>query len=122
LDVTVPLGDVGRFVADVPARVADRAPCARVWMWGHAGDGNVHVNLTDLDPADEEAAMTVVLDLVLGLGGSVSAEHGIGRLKRQWLARQRGDADVAAMRAIKSALDPDGVFQPDLLFRARTTG
>ena len=65
--------------------------------------------------ADDDRPVDAVLDLVLELGGSVSAEHGIGMAKRAWLVRQRGEAAVAAMRAIKAALDPDGILNPRVL-------
>ena len=84
-------------------------------MYGHVGDGNVHVNV--LGPAPEDEAVDdAVLGLVLELGGSVSAEHGIGVAKVDWLVRDRGGAAVAAMRAIKRAWDPAGILNPGVLF------
>ena len=67
-------------------------------------------------PADDEAVDDLVLGLVVERGGSISAEHGIGTLKRRWLARDRSPAEVAAMRAVKRALDPDGILNPGVLF------
>ena len=115
LDVSVPVGDVGRFVEQTIDDVEASYPAARVWIWGHAGDGNVHVNVTGLDAASEEPCAASILDLVISLDGSVSAEHGIGRLKKDWLLRQRGPVDVRVFRAIKTALDPEGIFQPGVL-------
>jgi FAD/FMN-containing dehydrogenase len=84
-------------------------------VYGHVGDGNVHVNI--LGPApDDEAVDDAVLELVLELGGSVSAEHGIGVAKVEWLVRDRGADAVAAMRAIKRAWDPAGILNPGVLF------
>ncbi|MEM1333621.1 MAG: FAD-binding oxidoreductase [Actinomycetota bacterium] len=115
LDVTVPLRSLSEFVASIGRVVSVPLPEATVWLFGHAGDGNVHVNVSGVAPADEERCADVVLAHVLASGGSVSAEHGIGRMKRPWLERQRGAHDVAAFRRIKQALDPTGVFQPDVL-------
>ncbi|MGZ8476068.1 MAG: FAD-linked oxidase C-terminal domain-containing protein, partial [Candidatus Limnocylindria bacterium] len=86
--------------------------------YGHVADGNLHVNV--LGPAaEDEAPDSAVLELVLELGGSVSAEHGIGVAKVEWLVRDRGEATVAAMRAIKDAWDPRGTLNPGVLFGRR---
>jgi FAD/FMN-containing dehydrogenase len=78
------------------------------------GDGNVHVNVTGLAP-DDERVDDAVLVLAAELGGSISAEHGIGRAKRRWLHLNRTPDELAAFRALKSALDPDGVLNPGVL-------
>lgn len=114
LDVTLPLHEVARFVGMVTELVASHAPTARLWLFGHAGDGNLHVNVTGLAPHDDEVD-AAVLSLVASLGGSISAEHGIGRAKRQWLHLVRSDEEVAAFRALKSALDPTGTLSPGVL-------
>lgn len=113
-DVTLPLEAMAAFVAEVDPAVATVAPGATTLVYGHLGDGNVHVNVVG-PPAEDERPMDAVLDLVLRHGGSVSAEHGIGSAKRHWLVRQRGAAAVDAMRAIKDALDPDGILNPGVL-------
>ena len=79
------------------------------------GDGNVHVNVVG-PPADDEEVDDLVLGLVVERGGSISAEHGIGTLKARWLDRDRSAGEVAAMRAVKGALDPDGILNPGVLF------
>ena len=117
LDVTLPSGRLADFVAEVPAVVAGVAPDARTWLFGHAGDGNVHVNVTGL-PLDDMAADDAVLALVVEMGGSISAEHGIGTAKKAWLARTRSPAELAAFRAVKSALDPAGILNPNVLLPA----
>ncbi|MCU1392348.1 MAG: FAD-binding oxidoreductase [Ilumatobacteraceae bacterium] len=114
LDITVPVEQLAGFVRDIPGVIATRRPQARTWMFGHVGDGNLHVNITGLDP-DDEAADEVVFGHVVGLGGSISAEHGIGTAKKQWLHLNRSAAEIDAMRAIKHALDPDGVMNPNAL-------
>jgi FAD/FMN-containing dehydrogenase len=89
-------------------------PEARVWLFGHAADGNLHVNVTGVHPGDERID-DAVLRLVADRGGSISAEHGVGTAKKKWLSLNRSDAELAAMRAIKHALDPHGILNPHVL-------
>jgi FAD/FMN-containing dehydrogenase len=117
LDVTLPTAALADFVEAVTAGVLAVAPSARVWLFGHAADGNVHVNVTGVDPADERID-EAVLGLVAELGGSISAEHGIGTAKKRWLHLNRSAAEIAAMRAIKHALDPAGILNPNALLPA----
>jgi FAD/FMN-containing dehydrogenase len=114
LDVTVPLDRLAGFVRDIPGIVAAQSPGAATWLFGHAGDGNLHVNITGL-PIDDESADDAVLAHVSTLGGSISAEHGIGTAKKQWLHLNRSAAEIEAMRSIKRALDPDGILNPNAL-------
>ncbi len=106
LDVGVPLSRLTEFLAAVPDVCGDATP----YLFGHLGDGNVHVNLVG-DAPDADA----VLQLVLDLGGTISAEHGVGVAKAAWLERARGSTEIAAMRAIKAALDPQGILNPGVL-------
>lgn len=115
LDVSVPLDQLAGFVERVAPIVAAAVPGARVVCYGHLAEGNLHVNILGAS-ADDESADEAVLRLVIELGGSISAEHGIGIAKARWLEADRGAADVAAMRAIKRALDPAGVLNPGVLF------
>ncbi|MBV9818234.1 MAG: FAD-binding oxidoreductase [Solirubrobacterales bacterium] len=110
LDVGVPLSELERFLAEVPPTAA-AAGAERVIVFGHLGDGNVHVNLLGA-PAEDRRADDAVLELALRCGGTISAEHGIGVAKADWLARARGDAELRAMRAVKHALDPGGLLNP----------
>jgi FAD/FMN-containing dehydrogenase len=114
LDVTLPAGALAAFVDSVKARVLAVEPPARVWLFGHAADGNLHVNVTGVDPADARID-AAVLGLVAEHGGSISAEHGIGTAKKQWLHLSRSAAEIAAMRAIKRALDPALILNPNVL-------
>lgn len=115
LDVAVPIGKLAAFEQRVRALVEAAAPGTQVILWGHIGDGNLHVNL--LGPAPEDEAIDdAVLRLVVEMGGAISAEHGIGRAKVRWLALDRRAEDLAAMRAIKRALDPSGILNPGVLF------
>ncbi len=115
LDVTLPLARVPEFVDLVPVRIAAADPRARSVLFGHLLDGNIHVNV--LGPAsDDDATDDAVLALTLEMGGSIAAEHGIGVAKVGWLSRDRTAGDLAAMRAIKRALDPGGIMNPGVLF------
>ena len=114
LDVAVPADALAAFVDAVPAVVAAVAPRARTWLFGHVCDGNVHVNVTGVAPGDA-AVDDAVLRRVAALGGSISAEHGIGTAKRAWLGLGRSPAEIAAFRAVKRALDPDGILNPNVL-------
>jgi FAD/FMN-containing dehydrogenase len=115
LDVSIPVEELDRFESEIDALVHAVCPGSAVHVFGHIADGNLHVNV--LGAGDREHAVEdAVLNDVLRRGGSVSAEHGIGRLKQPWLRAQRGDADVAAMRAIKLALDPGNHMNPGVLF------
>ncbi|HMG42437.1 MAG TPA: FAD-binding oxidoreductase [Acidimicrobiales bacterium] len=118
LDVTLPTAAFAEFCVDVRAEVAARWPDAVTLLFGHVGDGNVHVNvvLPETAGADSgEELDDLVLGLVVARGGSISAEHGIGIAKQRWLARDRSPDELSAMRAIKAALDPDGILNPSVL-------
>lgn len=110
LDVGVPLHELDGFLRRVPD-VAGAAGGERVILFGHLGDGNVHVNVLGVDPADSRVD-DAVLELALSCGGTISAEHGVGVAKARWLERARGSAELAAMRAIKHALDPHNLLNP----------
>ena len=114
-DVTLPGARLGSFVDTIGAAVGAALPEGAVWLFGHVGDGNIHVNVTGVDTGASAALDDVVLGAVVAAGGSVSSEHGIGTAKRAWLPRDRGPGDLAAMRAVKVALDPDGIMHPNVL-------
>jgi glycolate oxidase len=114
-DMAVPRSRVPDLLAVIERLAA--AHGIRCATFGHAGDGNLHPHLL-FDRDDPEAMRRALvlqdelLQATLDLGGTVSAEHGIGSVRRAWLPRQRGDGAVAAMRAIKAALDPFGILNP----------
>lgn len=114
LDVSVPVARFAELVEGAPQVVRAVDAEARVISYGHVVDGNLHVSVLGPRPEDESVD-DAVLRLVLEMGGSISAEHGIGRAKVRWLAADRGEADIAAMRAIKDALDPRGTLNPGVL-------
>lgn len=122
-DISVPLGAIPEFISRAGPALA-RLGDWRINCFGHAGDGNLHYNVfpapgrTKADHVDQrDAIKTCVHDLVHELGGSVSAEHGIGRLKVDDLERYGDPAKLAAMRAIKAALDPKGIMNPGAVLR-----
>ena len=118
LDVTLPHVEMAGFITDVRHAVASHTPGARTWIFGHAADGNLHVNVTGVDPADEELD-GLVLELVAERGGSISAEHGIGRAKAAHLHLNRTEAELTLARRLKDAFDPDGILNPGVLFPHR---
>jgi FAD/FMN-containing dehydrogenase len=111
LDVGVPVAELPRFLAQVPRVVARAAPGARTILFGHLGDGNVHVNVLGAAP-DDPAVDDAVLALAAACGGTISAEHGVGVAKARHLGLVRGSVDLAAMRRVKAALDPAGILNP----------
>jgi FAD/FMN-containing dehydrogenase len=118
LDVSLPATRLAEFIGRIGPALQAGAPGARVILYGHVAEANLHVNI--LGPAaDDETADDIVLDVVVEMGGSVSAEHGIGVAKAGWLERDRGAADVAAMRVIKRALDPLNLLNPGVLLDDR---
>lgn len=122
-DVSVPVELMPRFIAESPARLAGVFPGIRALSFGHLGDGNIHHHVQP--PADTDgaawlaahgaAASRLVYAHVIELGGSISAEHGIGQMKRDILAELDSPARLAALRAIKAGLDPLGLFNPGKL-------
>lgn len=114
LDVAVPVIDLDRIVRAARTAVRDHAPRAELVVFGHLAEGNVHVNVLDAGDAANDIR-SAVLRAAVDLGGTVSAEHGIGVAKVDWLERAKGSAHVAALRAIKHALDPHGVLNPGVL-------
>jgi FAD/FMN-containing dehydrogenase len=118
-DVSVPVSAVPELLRRARAALTALVPGSRPVPFGHLGDGNIHLNLQQpegMDPkaflARAEEIMGCVNAIVRDLDGSFSAEHGIGRLKPAMLAEWRGGAELAAMRAVKAALDPRGVMNP----------
>jgi FAD/FMN-containing dehydrogenase len=108
------LDRLGEFLDRVPTVVSAAFPGARVFLFGHLGDGNVHVNVLG-PPTDDDSVEEAVLRLVARCGGTISAEHGVGRAKARWLPLGRSESETAAMAAVKRALDPDGLLNPGVV-------
>jgi FAD/FMN-containing dehydrogenase len=118
-DVSVEVGLVPALISEATPAIEAFAPGARVVAFGHLGDGNIHFNVSQPIVADRQAFLDrwdamneIVHGIVARLGGSYSAEHGVGQLKRGLLARWKDPASLAVMRQIKAALDPNGVMNP----------
>ncbi len=122
-DISVPVAAMPNYIDTVPGRVAAAFPGATSLAFGHLGDGNVHYHVrppAGVDPGHwiaihGEAASRVVYDAAVAAGGSISAEHGIGRTKADLLADIADPARIAVLRAIKRAMDPAGLLNPGVL-------
>lgn len=115
LDPGVPLDRLPAFTEEVRRRVAQVVPSASVHIFGHLGEGNLHVNVLGLRD-DDDRVDAAVLELVASLGGSIGSEHGMGIAKTRWLSLARSPGDIAAMRAVKQALDPRGILNRGVIF------
>ena len=122
-DIALPVSSIPRFVAGIDAALTRTFPGVRLVNFGHLGDGNLHYNVQPPEGVDaaaflrefEPAVNTLVYDAVGAHGGSISAEHGIGALKRDELVLRKSKVALAMMRAIKQALDPQGLMNPGRL-------
>lgn len=118
-DVSVPVSQVPTFIARATAACEARLPGIRIVAFGHAGDGNIHFNMSQPVGADRAAYLArwaefnrIVHDIVAELGGSISAEHGIGRLKREELLHYKSPVAIELMRTLKRTLDPKNILNP----------
>jgi D-lactate dehydrogenase (cytochrome) len=121
-DVSVPVSAVADFIAQATSAAEAVVPGSRIFAFGHVGDGNIHFNLAQPKSMDGAAFLKrsyevhdVVHAIVARYGGSISAEHGIGRLKRAELARFKNPLELRMMRAVKASLDPQGLMNPGVL-------
>jgi len=118
-DISLPVSGIPAFVDECGAALAAAFPGARLVVFGHLGDGNLHYNLSAPKGeaaadfmANGEAANRLVHDLVARAGGSFSAEHGVGQLKRAELKKYKSPVELALMRTVKAALDPHNMMNP----------
>lgn len=118
-DISVPIGRIPELIADGEKRVTDIVPGARMLAFGHMGDGNIHFNFSNpigMDGVEylkfRPQVNEAVHQYVVELGGSISAEHGIGLFKRETLALVKSDVEMAMMRQIKTAFDPNNIMNP----------
>ena len=118
-DVSVPLSRIPEFIDQATRAVEEAMPGIRVVAFGHFGDGNIHFNLSQPEGADTQAFLAewdrfdrIVCDIATALGGSFSAEHGIGRLKCVDMERYKSEVEVDLMRSLKCALDPKNIMNP----------
>ena len=117
-DVSLPLPAIDTFARRSAGLVAAHAPDAIPVLFGHIGEGNLHLNMLRCNvTGDRERALySAMMDLIAGCGGNVSSEHGVGSRKRAYVGMSREAADIAAMRTIKTALDPTGYLNAAVLF------
>jgi FAD/FMN-containing dehydrogenase len=118
-DVSVPVSLVPEFIERAGARLKERFPDVRIVAFGHVGDGNIHYNCSKSERGDAKAFYDlapavnhVVYETVTGLNGSISAEHGLGVLKREEIKRYKSGLELELMRSIKRTLDPHGLMNP----------
>jgi FAD/FMN-containing dehydrogenase len=121
-DISVPISRIADFIEETDAEIRAAHPQTRMIVFGHLGDGNLHYNVspgTGFAGGDEHAFLAleapinrIAHDAVVRFGGSISAEHGLGVLRRDESARYKQPVEVAMMRAIKKALDPRGLMNP----------
>ncbi|MGH8261601.1 MAG: FAD-binding oxidoreductase [Steroidobacteraceae bacterium] len=124
-DISVPISRLPELVERGGRWVSEHVPEGRLVAYGHVGDGNLHFNLNEAPGADaatflarSDTVMRAIHDLVASLGGSFSAEHGIGQLKVHELERYAAPVELELMRAIKHAFDPNGILNPGKVLRA----
>ncbi len=118
-DISVPVARIPEFIAEADAAVLEMIPGARIVSFGHMGDGNLHYNITQPKGADKEAFLARwgevnarVHGIVRAYKGSISAEHGIGQLKRKELSETKSPVALDLMRRIKTSFDPAGIMNP----------
>jgi FAD/FMN-containing dehydrogenase len=126
-DVSVPVSRIPDFIDQASAAVSRLIPGARMVPFGHIGDGNIHFNVSQPERADKaqflarwEELAAAVHEVVQSLGGSISAEHGIGQLKRHLMAGIKSPVELALMRGVKRLLDPNGILNPGKLLPEET--
>jgi FAD/FMN-containing dehydrogenase len=117
-DVSMAIADMPAFVEAARANLAEAAPDATALFYGHAGDGNLHANVSNgrMDAGIKQAFDLAIYRAVSALGGSISAEHGIGMDRLPYIGMTRSPAELDLMRTIKRALDPAGILNPGKVF------
>ncbi|MDN4521031.1 FAD-binding oxidoreductase [Mycolicibacterium austroafricanum] len=115
-DVSLPLSAIRGFAEDAAALVAEHAPDAIPVLFGHVGEGNLHLNILRCDLTGERGLYSAMMALIARHGGNVSSEHGVGTRKRDYLSMARTEADIAVMRTVKAAFDPTGYLNRAVLF------
>jgi FAD/FMN-containing dehydrogenase len=117
-DVSLAVGDMGYFGDEVVRRLKAEWPDAVIGLFGHIGDGNVHI-IINVGPETRQLHREIdeiIYQLISELNGSVSAEHGIGLMKKPFLSFSRSEEEIAMMKTIKQSLDPNGILSPGRIF------
>jgi FAD/FMN-containing dehydrogenase len=115
-DVSLPLAAIGGFAREAVALIHSHVAEALPLLFGHIGEGNLHLNVLRVPVEREKALYGPMMDLIARWGGNVSSEHGVGSRKRSYLGMSRDANDIAAMRTVKAALDPTGYLNAAVLF------
>jgi FAD/FMN-containing dehydrogenase len=115
-DVSLPLAVISGFAREAAELIHAQGGDALPLLFGHIGEGNLHLNVLRVPLEQEKALYAPMMDLIAASGGNVSSEHGVGSRKRPYLGMSREAADIAAMRAVKAALDPTGYLNAAVLF------
>ena len=117
-DVSAPTGEIGDLVTDIETALSERWPQLKTVYWGHVADGNLHLAVAMSGHSIPELEIErVVYSVSARRRGSISAEHGIGSLKREFLHYSRSPEEIALMRVIKNAMDPHGILNPGKIFQ-----
>jgi FAD/FMN-containing dehydrogenase len=118
-DISIPISCIGQFISTTDQQLQERFPECRMVTFGHLGDGNLHYNVSAPEGEQNDAFIArqadvnrVVHDSVHQFGGSISAEHGLGALKRDEIRRYKSDVEIQLMQSIKHALDPLNIMNP----------
>jgi FAD/FMN-containing dehydrogenase len=122
-DISLPIAALDDFVRDMYAMFSKRHSDFEIYLFGHIGDGNLHVNTMKPEAMDREEFLRQchqadedLFNIVQKYQGSISAEHGVGLLKKEWLKFTRSPAELAILRSIKNAMDPHGLLNPGKIF------
>jgi FAD/FMN-containing dehydrogenase len=123
-DVSVPISKVAQFIAEANAALETRFPGLRSFAFGHLGDGNIHYNPLQAEGGDKATWQSylpevnqIVHDIVARLGGSITAEHGIGRLRIDEVPRYKSEIEIMMMRKLKQCFDPHNLMNPGKLLK-----
>ena len=109
-DIGIPISSMDQFAIETRAELVRAFPDCRMLVFGHIGDGNLHLLVTTGQSEDKQAIYELVYRKIRDVCGTITAEHGIGVLKKQWLSYTRSDAEILLMKQLKSLLDPDGIL------------
>ncbi|MES2356199.1 MAG: FAD-binding oxidoreductase [Pseudomonadota bacterium] len=127
-DISVPVSRIAEFIQKADAALTKAFPSIRIVAFGHIGDGNIHYNCSNQNAMDNDILLRaqgevnrIVYDLATSLGGSISAEHGLGQLKREEISRYKSRVELDLMRTVKQALDPDNLMNPGKVLPPRPT-
>jgi len=123
-DISLSIPRMDEYVEEVRASLKKRWPASRMVVFGHLGDGNIHLVLTvgSMDESDVREVEKIVYKTLAQHQGVISAEHGIGLEKREYLGHSRSDAEIALMKTLKNTLDPKGILNPGKIIEMTQEG